>query len=142
MRKVNAYREKESANASDRQAAIDKMFEGQGKKPTAPQMEDKLFELHLNWADGDNAKEFEVQATLAVSAAEPAKVMVKNTARLHVAMERVQVQISSQGARANFALSTIDQPLGQWRQDADTRAELAGIAIGDKTALSLVDASS
>lgn len=142
LRQVNAYREKESANASDRQAAIDKMFEGQGKKPTAPQMEDKLFELHLNWADGDNAKEFEVQATLAVSAAEPAKVMVKNTARLHVAMERVQVQISSQGARANFALSTIDQPLGQWRQDADTRAELAGIAIGDKTALSLVDASS
>ena len=68
--------------------------------------------------------------------------MVKNTARLHVAMERVQIQVSSQGARANFALSTIDQPVGQWRQDADTRAELEGIAIGDKTALSLVDASS
>jgi hypothetical protein len=137
MRQVNAYRERETASVGEKQAAIDKMFEGQGKKSTGPQVGNHLFELNLNWADGENAKEFEVQATLQVWAAEPAKVIVKNAARLHATMERVQVQISAQGARTNFSIRPIEQPVGSWRRDADIRAELESIAIGDKTALLL-----
>jgi len=141
MRQVNAYREKEMASAGEKQAAIDKMFEGQGKKPTGRQMENRLFELHLDWVDGENAKEFEVQATLKVWATEPSKVIVKNTARLHEVMENVLVQISANGARANFSIQHIEQQVGAWREDADIRTELESIAMGDMNALSLVAAS-
>ena len=129
LRQVKAYREQHLPDLEEKRAAIDKMFEGRGRRPAGPELEDRTFELAVTWADEEVARDLEVRSVVSVRAAEPQKAWVKNTARVKAPMERVKVEMQAEGARGRFSIeATVDEPAA-WTEDPETTEELAGIAV-------------
>lgn len=137
LKEVNAYREQQMAAISEKRAAIEQMFEGQEKKPTVPELEDRQFELPIQWLDVEQPQELEYHAALYVRAAEPRKVLVRNLARVRSPQTRVEIALKAEGARGLFALQAAEVAPKSWLDDEECQQELAGLVIGEYSALEM-----
>ena len=135
---VQAYQEQQGTRIEEKRAAIDKMFEGQSQKPTGPQLEDRTFELPMEWAEAEEPKELEVKAVAYVSALEPQKLMVKNTARVRTPMENVRVSMQARGAKATFEIKPNPEKLTPWSTDSVIQKELQSIVIREVPATAVL----
>ena len=105
LKQVNAYRELEMSKAAERRAAIDKIFEEAGKKPSTPKMKDRTFKLSVTWLDLEEPDGLEISALASVRAAEPDKVAVSSIARLRETAENVTVTLAVEGVMGKFDLA-------------------------------------
>ena len=135
---VGEYREQQEGWIGEKQKAIDQMFKGREKKPTVPQMEDRLFELPFTWLEGDEPEELEIKSVLLMRAREPQKLMVKSTARIREPRENVIVRLRAEGARGTFSIQPNVSPLCRWTEDQTLQDTLKGIVVGGLSALDVL----
>jgi len=137
-KQVSAYREQQESHISEKQAAIDQMFEGQDKKPTVQQMEDKVFELPVRWVEEEESEDLVIQSMLYVRAREPQKVMVRSTARIKEPREDVTVLLKAEGVKGSFTLQPSSSPPASWTEDENIRENLESIMIREVSALEVL----
>lgn len=136
--KASAYMEKQNASLEERKAAIDQMFEGQEKKPTAPKAENKTFEIELRWAKVDADPALEVTAVARLSTEDPKSMHITNRARLHEVKSSSQVVLKVEGARALFEFIDLETAPGGWMADPEVQQQLSGICAAGVNANELI----
>lgn len=137
-RQVRQYCEQQNLWLEEKKAAINKMFEGQEKRPSAPDIEDKTFELPVVFLDTEECPELRIAAVLTVKAREPGKIFVRTAARVAEPQRNVTVEMRAEGARGCFSLQRNATPPVPWQRDEAVREQLNGMIMGSISAAAVL----
>lgn len=138
-RQARAYLEVHAAQVEERRQAIEQMFKNSGRRPTAPEIKHKRFELPFTWvaADADEEEEggpFRVSTTAYVDSSEPGDLCVRTIVTPRQVLEAVTLNLKQEGPKINFSAAACERAQVDWLRDPETAEFLDGIVVRGLTA--------
>ncbi|MFH1569059.1 MAG: FapA family protein, partial [Gemmatimonadota bacterium] len=116
-------------SVDERRETLDRIFEGAERRPSAPRVPDRRFEVALGFPEAEGDAPLRLEGAMFLRAHDPDTPYLKHRAVVLAVLRRAAISIEETAGHLAFRCSPGQAIVRPWQEDEETLAVLEGFAV-------------